>query len=216
MSQAKHRILIWDLPIRLLHWSLVILVGLLFLTASLGAFDAHELAGKGVLVLVIFRLIWGAVGSQTARFSDFLGGIAAIRQYLIYRQSKSLGHNPLGGWMVVAMLAALLIQAGTGLLANDGIMFQGPLAHSVSQSLSDVASRAHHGLASLLGGLITIHVTAILLYWTVGRENLVGPMFTGKKWVTPTTEPAQFVSLILAAAILCVVLLVTAASLTGR
>lgn len=216
MNQAKHRIQVWDLLIRLFHWCLVILVGAVFATASLGALEVHELAGKGVLDLVVFRLIWGVVGSQTARFSDFLGGFTAIRQYLVYRQSKSLGHNPLGGWMVAAMLAVLLIQAATGLLANDGILFQGPLAHSISQSLSDVASSAHLRLANLLGGLIAIHITAILLYWFVGRENLVAPMFTGTKWITAPVKPVQFVSLILAVAIQCVVLLATAASLTGN
>lgn len=216
MNQAKHRIQVWDLPIRLFHWCLVILVGALFATASLGALEVHELAGKGVLDLVVFRLIWGVVGSQTARFSDFLGGFTAIRQYLVYRQSKSLGHNPLGGWMVAAMLAVLLIQAATGLLANDGILFQGPLAHNISQSLSDVASSAHLRLANLLGGLIAIHITAILLYWFVGRENLVAPMFTGTKWITAPVKPVQFVSLILAVAIQCVVLPATAASLTGH
>jgi cytochrome b len=74
----------------------------LFWSASIGALDIHELAGEGVLALVLFRLVWGVLGSQTARFSDFLGGFAAIQKYLVHRESKSVGHNPLGGWMVVA------------------------------------------------------------------------------------------------------------------
>ena len=213
MSQAKHLVVVWDLPIRLFHWCLVILVGVLFLTASLGALDAHELAGEGALALLIFRLIWGVVGSQTAQFNNFIGGLAAIRQYLVYRQSKSLGHNPLGGWMVVTMLASLLIQASTGLIANDGISFHGPLAHGVTPSLSDMASSVHHGLATLLGGLVVIHVTAILLYWVIGKENLVTPMFTGNKWLAAPVEPAQIGSLNLAATIQCAVVLVIAALL---
>ncbi len=214
MSQAKQLIRIWDLPTRLFHWCLVLLVGVLFLSASIGALDIHKWAGEGILALVVFRLIWGVLGSQTARFSDFLGGFADIRQYLLNRQSKSLGHNPLGGWMVVAMLAVLLVQVCTGLLANDGILYQGPLAHRVSPLFSDAASAAHHGLANLLGILVAIHVTAILLYWFVGKENLVAPMLSGKKWVIAPVKSAQFGSVIMATAIQCFVLLAIGISLT--
>lgn len=205
MNQAKHLIRIWDLPTRIFHWSLVLLIGILFLSASIGALDIHEFAGEGVLALVLFRLIWGVFGSQTARFREFVGGPAAIRQYLVNRESKSLGHNPLGGWMVIAMLAVLLVQASTGLLANDGILFQGPLVHQVSGMTSDAASAVHHRLANLLGVLIVSHVTAILLYWLVGKDNLLMPMLSGKKLVSTSVKPVQFVSPILAAATLCFV-----------
>ncbi|MRD72424.1 cytochrome B [Rhodocyclus tenuis] len=207
MSQAKHLIRIWDLPTRLFHWGLVLLVGLVFLSASLGALDIHEIAGEGVLALVLFRLAWGVHGSQTARFSDFLGGFAAIQKYLVHRESKSAGHNPLGGWMVVAMLAILLVQAITGLIANDGIFFQGPLAHRTSGIISDAATAVHHQLANLLATLIVIHVTAILLYFFVGKENLLMPMLSGKKLVTTSVNLIHFSSSISAAKILCVVIL---------
>lgn len=207
MSQAKHLIQIWDLPTRLFHWSLSLLVGVLFLSASIGALDIHELAGEGVLALVLFRLVWGVLGSQTARFSEFLGGFAAIQKYLVHRDSKSVGHNPLGGWMVVAMLAVLLVQAGTGLIANDGILFQGPLAHRVIGMTSDAASAVHHRLANLLAVLIVIHITAILLYWLVGNDNLLMPMLSGKKLVTTSVKPIQLGSSILATATLCFVIL---------
>ncbi len=207
MSQAKHLIRIWDLPTRLFHWGLVLLVGLVFLSASLGALDIHEIAGEGVLALVLFRLVWGVNGSQTARFSDFLGGFAAIQKYLLYRESKSAGHNPLGGWMAVAMLAILLVQAITGLIANDGILFQGPLAHRISGINSDAVTAVHHQLANLLAILIVIHVTAILLYFFVGKENLLMPMLSGKKLVTTSVNSIHFGSSISAATILCVVIL---------
>lgn len=192
MDKAKHLIQVWDLPVRIFHWSLVLLVGLLFLTASIGALDLHGLAGESVLALVIFRLIWGVVGSQTARFIDFLGGAAAMWQYVRRRRSKSLGHNPIGGWMVVTLLAVLFAQACTGLLANDGILFQGPLAHLIIQEYSDAASTIHHALADMLGILIAVHVSAILLYWLLAKENLVAPMLTGKKWIAEYITSPQF------------------------
>jgi cytochrome b len=109
--------------------------------------------------------------------------------------------------MVVAMLAMLLVQAITGLIANDGILFQGPLAHRVSVMISDAASAVHHQLANLLGTLIVIHVTAILLYWLVGKDNLMMPMLSGKKLVTTSVKSIQFSSSTLAAATLCFVIL---------
>lgn len=215
MTQAKYLIRIWDLPTRIFHWSLALLVGVLFLSASIGALDIHEFAGEGVLALVLFRLVWGVLGSQTARFSDFLGGFAAIQKYLVHRESKSVGHNPLGGWMVVVMLAVLLVQACTGLIANDGILFQAPLAHRVSGMTSDAASVVHHRLANLLGTLIVIHVTAILLYWLVGKDNLLMPMLSGKKLVTSSVKSIQFGSSTFAAVTLCFVILAIVILLAG-
>lgn len=201
MNKDKKLLVIWDLPTRLFHWCLVLMVGVLLATALQGRFRLHAFAGEGVLALLVFRLTWGIVGSQTARFGDFLGGLSSIKDYIAHRKSKSLGHNPLGGLMVLAFLAVLFVQASTGLFSNDGILFQGPLAHLVDQDVSDALSGFHTLLANVLWLLVIVHISAIALYWIVGKENLVLPMLTGKKWVSTSVKPVRLGSLALAACI---------------
>lgn len=198
MNKGKQLLVVWDLPTRLFHWCLVLLVGVLLASASLGRFDLHEIAGEGVLALLVFRLAWGFIGSQTARFGDFLGGLATIKDYIAHRKSKSLGHNPLGGLMVLAFLVVLLVQVSTGLFSNDGILFQGPLANLVSQNISDALSGIHALLANILWVLVVAHISAIALYWMVGKENLLAPMLTGKKSVSAGVKPVQLASVALA------------------
>lgn len=198
MNKGKQLLVIWDLPTRLFHWCLVLMVGILLASASKGKFELHALAGEGVLALLVFRLVWGLVGSQTARFGDFLGGLAVIKDYIAHRKSKSLGHNPLGGLMVLALLGVLLAQVSTGLFSNDGILFQGPLANLVGQDVSDALSGLHALSANILWLLVTVHVSAIALYWIVGKENLLTPMLTGKKWVSNGVKPVRLASLALA------------------
>ena len=126
-------IAVWDLPSRLFHGLLVILVAVSFTTGTIGgnAMQYHEWSGFAILVLLVFRITWGFVGSRTSRFSDFVKGPAAVWRYanaLVRGHSECyLGHNPLGGWSVLAMLLALLVQAATGLFANDDIITAGPL-----------------------------------------------------------------------------------------
>jgi cytochrome b len=100
MSKSNmHKMRVWDLPTRLFHWALFVPMTLLFVTVYAGRMDAHAAMGQAVLVLVVFRLAWGFIGSQTARFSDFVKGPSAIRSYLAAGQSRTLGHNPLGAAM---------------------------------------------------------------------------------------------------------------------
>jgi cytochrome b len=198
MKKGKQLLVVWDLPTRLFHWCLVLLVGVLLASALFGRFDLHEVAGEGVLALLVFRLAWGFIGSQTARFGDFLGGLATIKDYIAHRKSKSLGHNPLGGLMVMAFLAVLLAQVSTGLFSNDGILFLGPLANLVDQNMSDALSGIHALLANILWLLVVAHISAIALYWIVGKENLLVPMLTGKKWVFIGIKPMRLVSVALA------------------
>lgn len=198
MNKGKQLLVVWDLPTRLFHWCLVLLVGVLLASASLGRFDLHEVAGEGVLALLVFRLVWGFIGSQTSRFGDFLGGLATIKDYIAHRKSKSLGHNPLGGLMVLAFLVVLLAQVSTGLFSNDGILFQGPLANLVDQDVSGALSGIHALLANILWLLVAAHISAIALYWMVGKENLLVPMLTGKKWVSTGVKPVRLASVALA------------------
>ncbi|MGB5987686.1 MAG: cytochrome b/b6 domain-containing protein [Desulfobacterales bacterium] len=191
-----YRVKVWDLPTRLFHWALVALVILSFVTGKLGgtAMGRHEWSGVAILVLVLFRLVWGFAGGELSRFRSFVRGPSTVCRYgatLLKRESRRhLGHNPLGGWSVVLLLTALLVQAGTGLFANDDILTEGPLFRLVSKSVSDQLTGIHHLSQSILIGLIAIHVAAILFYLTVKKENLITPMVTGVKVWPQAARPA--------------------------
>jgi len=145
----------------------------------------HELSGFAVLVLVLFRLVWGFVGGQHSRFIAFVKGPAAVARYAssFYRKDaiKHPGHNPLGGYSIIAMLVSTLIQVGTGLFANDDILTEGPLYYLVSKKTSDWLTGIHHLNHKVLLFLIVIHILAIIFYLIVKRENLLKPMITGTK-----------------------------------
>src|SRR5210317_1533549 len=186
---------VWDFPTRLFHWVLVVLVAVSFTTGSFGgnAMQYHEWSGFAILIVLVFRLISGFVGSRASRFSDFVKGPAAVWRYasaLVRGKSERyLGHNPLGGWSVLAMLLALLIQAATGLFANDDIITEGPLYLWVSKPVSDWLTGVHRLNRYLIMVLAATHVSAVLFYLWVKHENLIKPMITGiKHW--PGGDPA--------------------------
>ena len=178
---------VWDLPVRLFHWVLVGLIATSWITAQIGgnAMQVHQWSGMSILTLVLFRVLWGFLGSTRARFSDFVRGPRAALAYArgLLRGGAVFypGHNPLGGWMVLALLASLLLQAGTGLFANDDIMLEGPLAKHISKEASDWLTGIHHLNFAVLLVLSALHVAAALFYLLVKRDNLVLPMITGRK-----------------------------------
>ena len=140
---------VWDWPIRLYHWLLVALFITSWISAEIGgnAMQYHLWSGYAVLGLVLFRVLWGVVGSETARFAHFMRGPSAV---LAYTRSwfkpdyhAALGHNPLGGWSVIALLLAIVFQALTGLFSNDDIANEGPLYHLVNKGTSDLISQTH-------------------------------------------------------------------------
>ena len=189
-------IYVWDLPTRVFHWLLVILVGTSFVTGKVGgsAMRYHEWSAFVILVLLLVRVAWGFVGSRESRFVVFLRNPATVFNYatsLLRRNSpRYLGHNPLGGWSIVAMLLALFIQAGTGLFANDDIATQGPLYGLVSKETSNCLTGIHMLNAKIILALISIHISAVLFHLLFKRENLVTPMITGsKEWNHETAEP---------------------------
>ena len=193
----------WDLPTRLFHWALVVLVAVSLYTGNVGGLremEVHTLAGYGVLALVLFRLGWGVVGSSRSRFRDFMRGRAAVvayaRDLIAGPHRPAIGHNPLGGWSVVAMLASLLVQAVTGLFAHDDIFTKGPLAKYVSKAISDGLTKVHDANANLLYLLIGVHLAAVFGYLLIHRENLIRPMLTGRKAATAGTvgEDGAFAS----------------------
>lgn len=147
--------------------------------------ERHMQIGYTILTLVLFRLLWGLYGSEHARFGNFLRGPVKVFTYLktLCKGSAvpSVGHNPLGGWSVVAMLSLLLLQAGTGLFANDDIYNEGPLAVWVSNATSGLLTRIHKINFNLLLVITAVHIVAVLFYLLVKKDNLIKPMFTGSK-----------------------------------
>lgn len=170
---------IWDLPIRLFHWALVLLVPALWATHHYEQMDLHILLGEITLGLLLWRLLWGLFGSSTARFASFVRGPGAVLRYL-RGGGKGLGHNPLGGWSVLLMLLALTVQTGLGLFASDedGIFF-GPLASTDLETAHTIAER-HETFFWILVAIIALHVLAILWYRFARRDDLVTPMLTGR------------------------------------
>lgn len=187
----SYRVKVWDLPTRLFHWSLVALFGLMWWSAENGQLLWHTRAGVALLVLVLFRLLWGVLGSQTARFGSFVRGPAAIRRYL-RGEHDGIGHNPLGALMVIALLAALLVQLGLGLFAVDvdSYTFDGPLAKLLDSELAEQISEWHEAWFDVLLVLVGVHLLAIIGYRVLRRENLVKPMLIGHKEVAkPMSQP---------------------------
>ncbi|MGZ3236600.1 MAG: cytochrome b/b6 domain-containing protein [Burkholderiaceae bacterium] len=185
------RIRLWDLPLRLFHWSLVAAVLIAIVTAKLGGdwMELHGKAGLAILGLLAFRLVWGICGSTHARFRNFVPSPAKIRAY-INGQWKGVGHSPLGALAVFTLLGLLAAQVVTGLFANDDIAFNGPLFTLIDKDFSDKITGWHHQLSNLLLALIGLHVVAIAFYVWVKKNNLVKPMVTGWKEV-PAGEHAR-------------------------
>lgn len=171
---------VWDVPIRLFHWLLVGLIAFSWWSGENHAMEWHRWSGYAILFLLVFRLYWGLVGGRTARFAHFVRGPGAALAYLRGVGSGDVGHNPLGGWSVVAMLAILIAMVTAGLFAVDvDGLESGPLADYVSFDAGRWASDMHSLIFNLLLGLIVLHVVAILFYGMARRRNLVGPMITG-------------------------------------
>jgi cytochrome b len=183
----SNRIQVWDLPIRLFHWLLVLAVIGLFVTGKLGGnwMEWHQRLGYFVLGLVIFRILWGIFGSFHARFVNFVRSPMTVWNYMKALGRKEsphyLGHNPMGAFSVIAMLAILGFQALSGLFADDDILLRGPYAASVSKDISDLLTKLHKWNSDLILILIGVHLLAIAFYFFVKKDNLVKPMITGEK-----------------------------------
>lgn len=177
---------IWDLPTRLFHWALAICIvlGIVFVKIGGNAIQWHAYCGYTALALILFRIIWGFVGSQYARFASFVPSPATLIAFLRGQVDGGLGHNPLGALSVIGLLLVVLIQALTGLFADDDIFFQGPLAKYVSNSTVALLTSIHRFNQYLIFVLVGLHIAAISYYYFVKRENLVRPMVTGDKLTT--------------------------------
>lgn len=178
---------IWDVPTRQFHWLLVLLVGTnLFLIEPGGGLATviHMVAGYGVAGLLLFRLIWGFVGSPRSRFADFVQPWPVVKAYVErlrrLQPPRSVGHNPLGGWMIIVLLVVLVTMIMTGLFAS-GRQAAGPLAHFIPVAFTAVAGEIHEFVSNILIGLIVVHLAGVVVEWLLTRENLVKAMINGRK-----------------------------------
>lgn len=171
---------VWDGATRLFHWLLVVLIGVSWWSAENYHMDWHYRSGLAACALLIFRLLWGLFGTSTARFRQFVKGPRGILRYVRGQASPHIGHNPLGGWSVIALLLALVTQVVSGLFSVDidGIE-SGPLSYLVSFDQGRVAADIHHISFSVVQALVVLHIAAILFYLFVKRHNLIGAMVTG-------------------------------------
>lgn len=194
---APRRIRVWDLPTRLFHWLLVACIVGSLVSVNLGgnAVGWHFRFGYAILTLLLFRLLWGFVGPRYARFASFPPSPAAAIAWMRGARAAWPGHNPVGAFSVYAMLAALALQAVTGLFATDDIMWDGPLKAQVSNATSALLTRVHKVNRFVVLALIALHLVAIAWYGSVRKEPLVRAMIDGDKAVAtvagePSPEPA--------------------------
>jgi cytochrome b len=187
-SQQKQPV--WDLPVRLVHWLLAALIGFSWWSVHNHHTDWHIWSGCAILTLLIFRLLWGFVGSSTARFANFVRGPGRVRDYLRGRWT-GIGHSPLGALSVLAMFVAVAVQAGLGLISQDedGI-YAGPLSRLVSSDTSDRARDIHELWFNVVLILIVLHIGAILFYRLRGK-HLTQPMVTGRATIDPGVQPMR-------------------------
>lgn len=200
---------VWDLPTRLFHWLLVLLVAGAWFSYKFGdvSMTWHKWNGYAVLTLLLFRLLWGVVGSSTARFSDFIKGPRTVWRYLRDgARAPSLGHNPAGGWSVLAMLGVLIVQAGAGLFTSDDILVSGPLQFLVSADTADALSSIHRLGYYVLLGLVALHLAALAFHRLAHGENLVRAMLNGNKCAEQVPPGASAVQRPLWLAALCLAL----------
>lgn len=205
MSQTRS-IPVWDLPTRLFHWLLLLLMIGAIVSIKIGgnAIEWHGRFGHMIFGLIVFRLVWGVVGGSTARFSHFVRGPSAICAYL-RGQWRGIGHNPLGALSVLGLIGVVAFQAITGLFTTDDIAFNGPLAPLVDADMRGQITSWHRLGEWAIYALVGLHVAAVMFYTHVKKDNLVKPMITGRKTGAPADveglRPAGWLALVIAVVI---------------
>lgn len=208
---ANKRVLVWDLPVRLFHWLLVFcLIGSWYTSeGDRGLIDIHMLFGYAILALVLFRIFWGFIGTRYAKFTEFLPSKNELKNYLNNNNKPYLGHNPVGSLMVLFMLLLLLLQAVSGLFMTDDIFTNAPYFDSVSKSTQSFMSLIHNNIFDIIVIVSILHISAILYYLIVKKQNLIWAMFTGKKWVdskfvSSAIAHSKLISAIILLIVICV------------
>jgi cytochrome b len=205
MADDRRAVRVWDGPIRLFHWLAAGLVAAAYVTWRLNWMDWHGWIGDALLALLIFRLLWGFFGSESARFSRFLAPPRAAWRYLAHalrrEPDRQAGHNPAGGWMAVLLLALLLAETLTGLYVANDIADVGPLTEITPAPIADAIDALHSILWDALLAGIALHVLAILFYRIAKGHSLLPPMITGRKMLPPDVPPPEMVGAARAAAL---------------
>jgi cytochrome b len=205
MNDSRHQIIVWDAPTRLFHWVVVLLVVAAYVTWRLNWMDWHAKAGYALLTAVLFRILWGFFGSESARFSGFLASPRAAARHLAHvferEQDRQAGHNPAGGWMVVLLLALLLAEPLTGAYVASDVADEGPWTERVPASIANAITALHGIFWDAILAAVTLHLLAILIYTAVKRHNLVPPMITGWKSLPVDVPQPRIASLRRAAAL---------------
>ena len=177
---------VWDLPVRVMHWSLVAGIAVCWWSGINNQLEYHTYSGYAVLWIVLMRLYWGVVGSSTARFINFVRGPKAILDYAatLHRRDTphAHGHNALGAISIVAMLGLVLTVVGLGLFAVDvDGLYSGPLSLYVTFKQGRHIAHQHYDWFRILLWVIGLHLAAVVFYFLYKRQNLVGPMISGKR-----------------------------------
>jgi cytochrome b len=187
------KVVVWDAPTRLFHWLAGALVAAAYLSWRFDRMDLHARFGETLLALVIFRVLWGFFGSETARFSQFLAGPTHVGEHLAraFRREpdRQVGHNPAGGWMVLLLLALMLGETLTGIYVQNDIADEGPLTELVPAHLADFIDTLHAQIWNALLAAVVLHLLAILFYAVAKRQNLVLPMISGRKRLPDAMPP---------------------------
>jgi cytochrome b len=182
---------VWDLPVRLTHWLLAALIAFSGWSVKYDHTDWHIWSGIAILTLLLFRLMWGFVGSSTARFANFVRGPRQVLRYL-HGDWRGIGHSPLGALSILALYLVTAIQVGLGLLnEDDDGLYAGPLASFLSPDTTDKIRDFHELNFYILLGLIGLHIAAILYYRLVRGKKLTRPMITGRAAIDPAAEPMR-------------------------
>lgn len=222
MADESKKVRVWDAPVRLFHWTLVVLLVVSYFSGRAGGdwMKLHFWSGYAILALLLFRIAWGFVGSTTARFAHFVKGPAAwfvyLRSFVTGRQTYDIGHNPVGGIMVLILIFAVLAQAAAGLFAADTDLgtVNGPLANTIADKWVDRLTAFHKFWVNILICLAALHILAAITYLVLKRQNLIGAMFTGHKPLHDVAEAGKPAPLLrFASARLAISLLIAAAAI---
>ncbi|MBM7071957.1 cytochrome b/b6 domain-containing protein [Shewanella sp. 202IG2-18] len=211
MSDNKVKIKVWDVSTRFFHWSMIVLLAALWWTAEEGEMEWHQMCAYTLGAIILFRWFWGFFGSESARFSSFLKTPIQVLKYAREQKTQKplkthIGHNPLGGYMVLFLLLLMSMQFVSGLFATDDVFTEGPLYASVSNEVAEIFTWIHRNLFYLVLGVAFIHVAAVITH-TIKGDKLIPAMFTGKKEVNVEDEKAlKFQPAIISLVLWCVVL----------
>lgn len=218
LQHSSSKILVWDAPTRLFHWLTAALVLAAYITWRLDWMNWHAKTGYAVLTLVVFRLLWGFAGSDTARFLRFVASPRLVLSHLkeAFRREpdRQVGHNPAGGWMVLLLLGLLFGETLTGLYVADEVAEQGPLTELVPARIANAITALHWIFWDLLLAAVALHVLAIAIYAIAKGHDLLTPMITGRKSL-PTDLPRPRIDSLMRAAFLLGASVLAVAVLVG-